>query len=217
RRDGPAFLRQLYAAAAASPGEAFLLDMVRRYGLPAAAHSTEPLPVAQSEHWFAGAATGERVAEALFMVDAGRGHTLLHGKTFYPPGTLRLPGGGIAQGEPPDAAAVREAQEETGLDTVVEAFAAYLSVPLTWQGRVVSMPTYVFRLRRRDPAAVPQPQGEEDIDIFQPVPVAQLSTVAWRLAGLEGSWAQWGRYRALQHWLAYRGAVQTGWLPAGAG
>lgn len=216
-RDGPAFLQRLYDEAAGSPGEAFLLDMVARYGLPAAAHSTEPLAVAESEHWFAAAAAGERVAEALFIVDAGRGHTLLHGKTFYPPGTLRLPGGGIARDEAPDAAAVREAREETGLDTTPEAFIAYLSVPLAGPGRVVTMPTYVFSLRRRDPAAVPQPQGEEDINTFQPVPEAELSTVARRLASLEGTWAQWGRYRALQHWQAYRGTVQAGLLRTGAG
>jgi len=217
RGDAPSFLQRLYDETVRGPGEAFLLEMTVRYGLPAAAHSSEPLAVAESGHWFAAAVSGLRVAEALFVVDAGPGQTLLHGKTFYPAGALRLPGGGIARGEAPDAAAVREALEETGLDTTVEAFVAYLSVPLAWEGRVVTMPTYVFRLRRRDPAAAPQPQGEEDIDVFQPVPVAQLSTVAWRLAGLEGSWAQWGRYRALQHWLAYRGAVQTGWLPAGAG
>lgn len=204
-RDGPEFLRRLYQDAAVHPGEGNLLAMVRHYGLPAVAHwdGVQPLPF--SEHWATGFTTGQRVAEALFALDAGGGTTLLHGKTFYPTQILRLPGGGVASHEAPDTAAVREAWEETGLAARVTAFAAYMTTPLVVGDALLQMPTYVFRLERQDPAAVPAAQAEEQIDRFQSVPVEQLSTTAHQLARLDGDWEQWGRYRARQHWLAYQG------------
>jgi 8-oxo-dGTP pyrophosphatase MutT (NUDIX family) len=66
---------------------------------------------AQTEAWLAGLPRKALTAKAIITSDAGR---ILLVKPTYKD-TWQFPGGGVEAGEPPEAAAVREAREETGL------------------------------------------------------------------------------------------------------
>lgn len=211
---GPRWLRSLYRRAAVHPGEEHLLDMVRTYGLPPTLFTGGPgLAVAMTDFWVEGMARGTRVAEALFALDTGEGDVLLHGKSFYPDGILRLPGGGMESGERPDEAAVREALEETSLPSRPAGFIGYMRSLLRAgrEGVPLTVPTYIFRLESMDRGRHPVPQAEEHITVLQPTPAERLDDVIARLHGLTGRWAEWGRYRALQHRVARRGlSLQKG-------
>lgn len=208
RGGAPSWLRSLYRRAAQLPGEEHLLDMVRTYGLPPALFTGGPgLAVAMTDFWVEGMARGTRVAEAIFALHTGEGGMLVHGKSFYPDGVLRLPGGGIEAGEPPDEAAVREAMEETGLPSRPVGFIGYMRSLLLAGGDQVplTVPTYIFKLESLERGREPVPQAEEDITVLQPVSPHGLDRMTRRLEGLTGSWMEWGRYRALQHRVALRG------------
>src|SRR5690606_31121835 len=131
-------------------------------------------------------------------------------KAFYPEGAFRLPGGGIPRGEAPWDAAVREAAEETGLETRPAALLGYADVELRApSGMRVRMPNYVFLLDPVDPEATPVPAVDERISGFRMIPWEELADTADALLRLEGAWREWGRYRAIGHELAYR-AIREG-------
>ncbi|WP_454294644.1 NUDIX hydrolase [Salana multivorans] len=91
------------------------------------------------------------------------------------PGQVAFPGGGIDPGESAGLAAVREAQEETGLDpTGVEVLGALSDVPVTVSGNLV---TPVLGWWRR-PSPL-QPDGTETAEVYR-VPVAELVDPARR-------------------------------------
>jgi 8-oxo-dGTP pyrophosphatase MutT (NUDIX family) len=86
------------------------------------------------------------------------------------PGQVSFPGGGLEPGETPEAAAVREAVEETGLDpTGVEVLGtlADLALPVS-NHRVTPVPAWWAR-----PSAVAAVDHAETVDVFR-IPVADL-------------------------------------------
>lgn len=91
------------------------------------------------------------------------------------PGQVAFPGGGIDPGESPGVAAVREAQEETGLDPEgVEVLGALPEVPVTVSGNLVT-PVLGWWRRPSELTA----DGTETAEVFR-VPVAELVDPAHR-------------------------------------
>jgi len=138
-----------------------------------------------------------RMGEVVLLLRRSDGRLLLHTKSFYPPGTYRLPSGGIRRGESVMDAARREVTEETRL---------------TVGGlRPVDRLTYTLRRGRRrlffhswrvlvDVEGEPvMDDAEERIAGFRWIEPEELDGVAAHLRSLPGDWAGWGRFRAMAH------------------
>jgi hypothetical protein len=148
------------------------------------------------------APTRGRMGEVVLLLRRADGQVLLHTKSFYPPGTYRLPSGGIRPNETVMDAARREAAEETGLS-------ARELHPL-------GLVTYTLRDGRRrcffhswlvvaDVEGEPNANdGDERIAGFRWVGPDELLQVPEALRTLPTEWGGWGRFRALAHEAAAR-------------
>ena len=149
----------------------------------------------------------DRYGEVLMAVRRPSGKLLVAIKTFYPRGAYRLPTGGIHHGETIHDALLRETHEETGLETVVRRFLATIS----YRGR--STPTaapifhtFAFLLDELGGTLGALDTGER-IEGWREMAPAELRDQAGVLeriamegaAGIGGSWADWGRFRAVAH------------------
>lgn len=139
----------------------------------------------------------KRRGEVVFVVKRPVG-LILHTKDFYPPGTYRLPSGGVRWGESVLSALHREAQEEMGLEVEVDRFLGLLEYEFCCQGETMPFVSYVFLVREAGGELAPQDK-EERILSFCQVPVAKLSAVADSLRAMEGDWRDWGEFRAVAH------------------
>lgn len=143
-----------------------------------------------------------RQSEVVLVIRRPNGKVLLHTKSFYPLGVFRLPSGGVGREEGVVEAALREAREETGLEAEVESFLALLEYELRWGEETRSFTSYVFLLRA--PRGEPAPSdADEPITAFREVAMEELGAIAQELRSLPGEWADWGRFRALAHELAF--------------
>lgn len=140
---------------------------------------------------------GDRRGEVVFVVKRPAG-VILHTKDFYPPGTYRLPSGGVGWGESVLSALHREAREEMGLEIEVERFFGLLEYEFHCQEETIPFVSYVFLVREAGGELAPQ-DAEERILSFRQVPVAELSAVADSLRAMEEDWREWGEFRAIAH------------------
>lgn len=155
-----------------------------------------PAPSFFDELW-EGRAKGRR-AEVVLVACHTDGTVWLHTKSFYPAGIYRLPSGGIHLGETAWEAAVRELREEMGIAGEPAQCLGLLRYALFRHGRFQRFSSFVFRFDTG--TAEPHPQDStERICSFQRVPPAELAQVAHTLAGLDGQWQDWGRFRAVVH------------------
>lgn len=149
----------------------------------------------------------DRYGEVLMAVRRPSGKVLVAIKTFYPRGAYRLPTGGIHHGERILDALLRETHEETGLETAVRRFLATIS----YRGR--STPeapplfhTFAFLLDELS-GTLGALDTSERIEAWREMSPAELHDQAAVLeriategtAGIGGSWADWGRFRAVAH------------------
>ena len=139
----------------------------------------------------------DRRGEVVFVVKRPAG-VILHTKDFYPPGTYRLPSGGVGWGESVLGALHREAWEETGLEIEVERFLGLLEYEFRCQEETMPFVSYVFLVREAGGELAPQDK-EEQILSFRHVPMAELSAVADSLRAMEEDWRDWGEFRAIAH------------------
>lgn len=104
-------------------------------------------------------------------------------------GQVAFPGGRIEPGETPEAAAIREAAEEVGLDPRLPRIAGRLPAMVTGTGFHV-IPVIAFL----DPPVMLTPEPAEVAEVFE-YPIARLLDPAWpeRRSGVFGG-------RARQYW-----------------
>jgi len=136
--------------------------------------------------------------EVVLVLPRPAGRVLVITKPFYPPGTFRMPTGGVKPGETPEDAFRREVREETGLQ----------SEPL------LTIETMVLRCRSGDQtldiashlilgsptSGCPRSNDpDEDISGYDEFDAAALRDAAERLRNLEGRWGGWGLFRAPAH------------------
>jgi len=149
----------------------------------------------------------DRFAEVCMVIRRRNGRLPLSIKTFYPRGAHRLPTGGIHHGEPILDALRRETEEETGLETEIKRFLAWITY------RPVSAPdgpplfhTFAFLLEDMG-GHFHTSDLEEQIEEWIEVEPAALGDVADRLDRITsmpskeigGDWADWGHFRAIVH------------------
>lgn len=176
-------------------------DLARRYGDPrqvdATIHDSFDDPIRRKD----------RFGEVLMAVRRPNGKLLVAIKTFYPRGAYRLPTGGIHHGESIEDALLRETKEETGLETAVRRFLATIA----YRGR--SSPTraplfhtFAFLLDELS-GTLGALDTDEQIEDWREMAPAELRMQAAVLESLAtegtksigGSWADWGRFRAIAH------------------
>jgi ADP-ribose pyrophosphatase YjhB (NUDIX family) len=160
-----------------------------RYGAPLRVSAT--LPASDFDPL-----ASPRAAEVGMVVRRKSGKLLLNTKEFYPEGVFRIPTGGVKEGEPVERALLREVAEETNLRVEVERFLAVITHHAS--GRERPFTTYAFLLREVAGNLKVNDPGER-ISGWLEVDVEDLKGVAERLAGLEGRWAGWGRFRSVLH------------------
>jgi 8-oxo-dGTP pyrophosphatase MutT (NUDIX family) len=140
----------------------------------------------------------KRVGEAVLLMRRPDRQILLHTKPFYPPGTWRVPSGGVKPGETPSEAAVREIAEETGLPAELEGLLGVLTYELTGGAVVVPYASYLFSVATPGGEPVPQ-DSKEQITGFRWIATSELNEVAVQLRDLSPPWKSWGEFRALAH------------------
>ncbi|HKY52539.1 MAG TPA: NUDIX hydrolase [Candidatus Limnocylindria bacterium] len=178
-----------------------LASLSRRYGEPRRIDATIPDGFSDPIR------RGDRFGEVLMAVRRPNGRLLVAIKTFYPRGAYRLPTGGIHHGEGVLDALVRETKEETGLDTAVRRFLA--TIAYRGASSPVSPPlfhTFAFLLDELG-GTLGALDTQEQIEDWREMSVAevraqadvldQLATEGTQSIG--GSWADWGRFRAVAH------------------
>jgi len=169
----------------------------------------------------------DRYGEVCMVVRRPNGRLITAKKTFYPTGAFRLPTGGVDHGEPIAEALLREVAEETGLDVLVRRFLAVIEYRPhggCGAGESISQPptpnphafaTFAFLLDEIGGTLHAQDAGEQ-IEAFRELEVAELPALAETLENLpdvvdreiDGSWSDWGRYRAVGHRVVYQALAE---------
>jgi NAD+ diphosphatase len=148
-----------------------------------------------------------RLGEVCMVIRRPNGKILLSIKTFYPRGAYRLPTGGIHDGERVLDAVLREAKEETDLETEPRRFLA--AIDYRDERSPAGEPifhTYAFLLDEVG-GNLGMPDALEQIEEWVEVDPGELPAVAERLDSVTsahsddigGDWADWGRFRAIVH------------------
>lgn len=126
------------------------------------------------------------------------GKVLVITKPFYPPGTYRLPTGGIHPGESPEDAFAREAMEETGLDPIIEVKLAVIHNVCVSGKNTVEITSHVFL--GSVTTSAPHPIDEaESIAGYREADSHDLREISAHLRSIEGDWRGWARFRATVH------------------
>ena len=147
----------------------------------------------------------DRFGEVCMVVRRRSGTILLLTKEIYPPGTFRLPTGGISHGEAVLEALRREAHEETGLSVEVRRFLAWIDY-LPPDGDGALFHTFAFLLDETG-GTLGALDPEELVLGYREVAPSDLRVVGERLAAIPsrlsdeigGDWADWGEFRSLVH------------------
>jgi ADP-ribose pyrophosphatase YjhB (NUDIX family) len=137
---------------------------------------------------------GRRRSEVAMAIRRPSGGILLQTKAFYPPGTYRLPTGGIKPGEDVEHALLREVHEESNLAVEIERFVA--AVDHVAQDGRTAFRSYLFLLREVG-GILKVNDPRERISGWEERDLAGLRRAFADLRGLEGTWQRWGRFRAL--------------------
>ena len=148
-----------------------------------------------------------RRSEVAMAIRRPSGGILLQTKSFYPPGTFRLPTGGIKDGEDVEHALLREVHEESNLDVEIDRLVAVIDhVAIEAKSPFRS---YLFLLREVG-GTLKVNDPDERISGWDERDVTGLERAAADLRDLEGTWRRWGQFRAIAL------DVLTGALPRAA-
>jgi NAD+ diphosphatase len=202
--------------------EAEIAELSARYGEP------RRLAVELTGGMFSPLLLRDRHGEVCMVVRRPNGKLITAIKTFYPAGAFRLLTGGIGHGERIADALLREVAEETGLEVVVRRFLTVIEYHLQGMGvagwglgdrpskpqlpspNSQSFATFAFLLDEVG-GTLGARDGGERIGAFREIEVDELPAVAEALERvpdsvdheIEGSWRDWGRFRAIVHRAVY--------------
>lgn len=139
--------------------------------------------------------SGGRRSEVAMAIRRPSGHFLLQTKSFYPPGTFRLPTGGIKDGEDVEHALLREVHEESNLDVEIERLVAVIDHSSS-DGKGGPFRSFMFLLRETG-GMLKVNDPDERISGWDERDVEGLARAARELRELDGTWRRWGQFRAV--------------------
>ncbi|MCE5259012.1 MAG: NUDIX hydrolase [Chloroflexi bacterium] len=162
------------------------------------------LDVSRNTHYYWTLSRSKRVAEVVLLLQRPNGRFLVHTKGFYPAGTWRLMTGGVHPGEDPADAALREADEETGLVVRLERPLARIDYEFLNEAGTLTFTSYLYLLRELG-GALGALDDSEAITGYREVSLDEFEPLAEQLEALQGDdWADWGRFRAAAHRIAHQ-------------
>ncbi len=152
----------------------------------------------------------DRYGEVCMVIRRPSGRLLTARKDFYPPDAFRLLTGGVHHGERIRDALLREAAEETGLQVAVRRFLAVIEYPGASPGGERAFATFAFLLDETGGTLASNDPAER-VAAFREATVSELPALAAALerapdvydAEIDGSWRDWGTYRAVVHRVVY--------------
>lgn len=137
-------------------------------------------------------------SEVVMVLQRPGRKVLVTTKSFYPPGTYRLPSGGILPGESPEDAFAREAWEESGLRVSIESKIAEIENHCVCSDESILITSHVFLGQvTTDPPHPTDP--DENISGYREVDGPGLRELAAYLRSLPGRWHGFGEFRATAH------------------
>lgn len=151
----------------------------------------------------------DRYGEVCMVVRRKNGRLLTMKKTFYPTNAYRLPTGGIDHGETIFAALLRETNEETGLKVETRRFLVAAPYITGSTGERPVFYTFAFLLDEIG-GTLGVLDEHERVEAFREIEPEQLPELAEALEQvggapysreIDGSWRDWGRFRAAIHHL----------------
>ena len=135
--------------------DTLLAPIVGRFGRPRSWDGSRELTERDRRTIVHSTEKGRSHDVTFFIVQAGR--VVVIRKPFFPPGAWRPPSGGVAAGESLEQGAMREALEETGLETeitgyplVAESVFTYADQRIPWWSHVVTMRPLTHRIEPHD-------------------------------------------------------------------
>ena len=180
--------------------EAEISELSALFGIPLRQRCA--LDVSQASHaWWSTEKARRRDGEVVLFILRRNDKLILHTKDFYPGGVMRVPSGGIKQGEAVLAAVHREVLEETGLQVSIERFLTLVEFEFHGPGQVIYYPSYSFLLHEVT-GDLQSLDADERIVAFSEVSPSQLEVIAERLENVPPNWQDWGKFRAIPHRLA---------------
>jgi len=160
----------------------------------------EIVTIELDEHYYQWlkSARGERgtMSEVVMVLPRPGGRVLTLTKSFYPQGTYNLPSGGIEPGETPETAFTREVAEETGLDVVLRSEIGRIERHCTFGDSSLDFTSHVMLGSESDTPARPR-DADESISEYVDASPADLRRFSEHMQNLTGSWAGFGRFRAV--------------------
>ena len=176
--------------------------LITQFGDPRRQLCTMNVSHATFDRWARKISTGPVACrgEVIMVIMRPNGRVLLHTKDFYPEGVYRLLSGRVLWRDHVDRTLHREVREETSLDVSVERFLGLIEYEFSCQDSTLPFVSYVFELRELGGELCCIDKGEGITD-FREAAIADLSLVAARLEALDPDWNDWGRFRAVAHYM----------------
>ncbi len=134
-----------------------------------------------------------KLGEVCMAIRRPNGRFLLQTKESYPQSVLRLPSGGIENGESVYAALMRETWEETNLTVTIDRFVAQISYETP--NAKAEFISYLFCLREIG-GRLSSNDPSERISEWAEVEPGELLDRAASLRNMTSSWGNWGMFRA---------------------
>ncbi|MGH2504900.1 MAG: NUDIX hydrolase, partial [Ktedonobacterales bacterium] len=157
-----------------------LTALARRYGEPLIGVNRDPDAAA----YLRTIKTRRRPGEVCMVVRRPSGALLVSRKTFYPPGSFRLPTGGVHRGEAILTALLRETEEETNLSVHVRRFLAVARYQPPDAPAPVDYATFAFLLDEVS-GTLQSNDPHEQLEAYREIAPAALLALADQLDSLE--------------------------------
>ena len=153
----------------------------------------------------------DRYGEVCMVVRRKNGRLLTMKKTFYPTNAYRLLTGGIKRDETIFSALLRETNEETGLEVETRRFLVATPYITSSTGERPVFYTFAFLLDEiGGTLGVLDPHERvEALREIEPEQLPELAAFLEQVGGppysqeIDGSWRDWGRFRATMHRLVW--------------
>jgi len=138
----------------------------------------------------------DRRGEVVFGVVRPNGKLILVTCEEYPEGIFRVPTGGINYGEDILKAVQRETMEELGLKTEILSFGGVIKIRFACNNDSEMFYCYLFLLKEVSGKLL---EDATDIEVSKVIEAdyTNICKAANTLDNIEGSWADWGKFRSV--------------------